>query len=498
MKAPGVKGLVFREGLLYEKSAAGREGYAIPRADVPQVDARTAIPEGFLRQTPAELPEVSENEVVRHFTRISQWNFSIDTGMYPLGSCTMKYNPKINEATARLPGFANLHPQTPGHLSQGTLQVMYELERDLAEITGMHSVTLQPAAGAHGELTALMMIRAYHQANGNPRKKVLVPETAHGTNAASCAMCDYEVVSIPNGPNGYLEADQVAALMDEDVAALMVTNPNTLGLFEKNIKEIADIVHAKGGMVYGDGANMNALLGIARPGDMGIDVMHLNLHKTFSTPHGGGGPGAGPVAVVEALTPYLPDGQVVKEGDTYRLDVNRPQSIGKVRSFNGNFGMTIRAWTYIRSLGPDGLKAIAQKAVLNANYIRVKLQDIYHLPYPQLCMHEAVFTDKTLKPYGVNTMDLAKRLIDYGFHPPTVYFPLVVQGALMVEPTESETQETIDQFIDAMRNIAEEAKSDPDLLHNAPTVPLLRRLDETTAARKPVLRWYPSDGGDAK
>lgn len=493
MKAPGTTGLVFREPLLYEISAEGRSGYRIPDYDVPEVDAASKIPASLLREVPAELPEVCENGVVRHFVRLSQWNFSIDTGMYPLGSCTMKYNPKINETVARLPGFLHLHPMTPDDDAQGALQVMYELEQDLAEITGMDGVTLQPAAGAHGELTALMMIRAYHESKGRPRKVVLVPESAHGTNAASCAMCGYDVIAIPNGPEGYVETESVRALMNDEVAAIMVTNPNTLGLFEKNIRAIADIVHEQGGLVYGDGANMNALLGRNRPGDAGIDVMHLNLHKTFSTPHGGGGPGAGPVAVRDILLPHLPSPRIVKEGDRYRREYNLPESIGKVRGFEGNFGMFIRAFAYIRSLGPNGLKEIADKAVLNANYIRVKLEDTYHLPHPGLCMHEVVFNDKHLKETGAKTMDVAKRLIDYGFHSPTVYFPLVVPGAIMIEPTESETKETIDQFIDAMKRISAEAFIDVDLLHNAPSRPILRRLDETSAARKPILRWLPPD-----
>ena len=489
MSLPGTSGLSFHEPLLYEKSRPGRIGYQVPPADVPEVPMEELIPADLLRTTPADLPEVSENEVLRHFVRLSQWNYAIDTGMFPLGSCTMKYNPRLNELVARLPGFARLHPHTPVHLAQGALRLMWELERDLAEITGMDAVTLQPAAGAHGELTALMMVRAYHTDRGNPRKKVLVPESAHGTNAASSAMCGYEVVTIKNGPRGIVEVAQVEELMDEDVACLMLTNPNTLGLFEGNIKAIAEVVHQKGGLVYGDGANMNALLGISRPGDVGIDLMQLNLHKTFSTPHGGGGPGSGPVAVKKALAPYLPAPRVMQQGEAYTLEQKLPHSIGKVRSFYGNFGMMVRAWAYIHTLGPDGLRRISEMAVLNANYIRVKLSDVYHLPYEVTCMHEVVFTDKIQNTYGVKTLDIAKRLIDFGFHPPTVYFPLVVHGALMIEPTESETRETLDQFIEAMRKIAEEAATEPDTLHQAPTVPVRRRLDETTAARKPVLRW---------
>jgi glycine dehydrogenase subunit 2 len=440
------------------------------------------------------MPTLGELEVVRHFTRLSVWNYGIDTGFYPLGSCTMKYNPKSSEALARLPGFANAHPLLPAELCQGSLELMYELERALSEISGFAATTLAPAAGAQGELTGVMMIRAYHVARGNARKKVLIPDTAHGTNPATSALNGYEVVQLASGPDGRLHPEAVAAAMDEDVAAIMITNPNTLGIFETHIAEIARIVHAKGGLVYGDGANLNALLGVARPGDMGFDVMQFNLHKTFATPHGGGGPGSGPVAVSKDLVPFLPMPLVVKEGERYRLVTERrerPQTIGKLREFHGNFGMFVRALALIREWGPEGVKATAQLAVLNANYVRAKLEDVYHLPYDTDSLHEVVFTDRNLKPTGVTTMDVAKRLIDHGFHPPTVYFPLVVQGALMIEPTETESKETLDRFIDGMRAVAEQAKADPGALKASPAKPVRARLDETRAARKPVLRWKP-------
>jgi glycine cleavage system P protein (glycine dehydrogenase) subunit 2 len=440
------------------------------------------------------MPTLGELEVVRHFTRLSVWNYGIDTGFYPLGSCTMKYNPKSSEALARLPGFANAHPLLPAELCQGSLELMYELERALSEISGFAATTLAPAAGAQGELTGVMMIRAYHVARGNARKKVLIPDTAHGTNPATSALNGYEVVQLASGPDGRLHPEAVAAAMDEDVAAIMITNPNTLGIFETHIAEIARIVHAKGGLVYGDGANLNALLGVARPGDMGFDVMQFNLHKTFATPHGGGGPGSGPVAVSKDLVPFLPMPLVVKEGERYRLVTERrerPQTIGKLREFHGNFGMFVRALALIREWGPEGVKATAQLAVLNANYVRAKLEDVYHLPYDTDSLHEVVFTDRNLKPTGVTTMDVAKRLIDHGFHPPTVYFPLVVQGALMIEPTETESKETLDRFIEGMRAVAEQAKADPDALRASPAKPVRARLDETRAARKPVLRWKP-------
>ncbi|HUK65438.1 MAG TPA: aminomethyl-transferring glycine dehydrogenase subunit GcvPB [Anaeromyxobacteraceae bacterium] len=487
------RGLVYEEPLLFEQGALGaRTGVSLPAVEG---DAGAGgLPAEFVRGEIDGLPALGELEVVRHFTRLSTWNHGIDTGFYPLGSCTMKYNPKSSEALARLPGFANAHPLLPAELCQGSLELMYGLERALSEISGFAATTLVPAAGAQGELTGVMIVRAWHVAQGNPRRKVLVPDTAHGTNPATCAQNGYQVVQLASGPDGRLHPEVVRAAMDDDVAGIMITNPNTLGIFESHIAEIAEIVHAKGGLVYGDGANLNALLGVARPGDMGFDVMQFNLHKTFATPHGGGGPGSGPVAVVEKLTPFLPLPLVVREKERYRLvteELERPRTIGRLREFHGNFGMFVRALALIREYGPSGLRSTGQLAVLNANYLRARLKDVYHLPYATDSLHEVVFTDKALKPTGVSTMDVAKRLIDHGFHPPTVYFPLVVQGALMIEPTETESKETLDRFVEGMRQVADQAKSDPDSVKAAPTKPVRARLDETRAARKPVLRWRP-------
>ncbi|HET7752570.1 MAG TPA: aminomethyl-transferring glycine dehydrogenase subunit GcvPB [Anaeromyxobacteraceae bacterium] len=487
------RGLAYEEPLLFEHQVRNRAGYSLP-APGGDFDPAAELPPELLRGEIEGLPALGELDVVRHFTHLSTWNHGIDTGFYPLGSCTMKYNPKSSEALARLPGFAGAHPLLPSEMCQGALELMFQLERALSEIAGFTATTLSPAAGAQGELTGLMMIRAYHQARGNPRRRVLVPDTAHGTNPASCALNGYDVVQLASGADGRLHPDVVRAAMDEDVAAIMITNPNTIGIFETHIAEIAEIVHAKGGLVYGDGANLNALLGVARPGDMGFDVMQFNLHKTFATPHGGGGPGSGPVAVKEALVPFLPLPLVVRDGAAYRLVTDpreRPSSVGKLREFWGNFGMFVRALALIREYGPEGLRRTAQLAVLNANYVRAKLQDSYNLPYATDSLHEVVFTDKALKPTGVTTMDVAKRLIDHGFHPPTVYFPLVVQGALMIEPTETESKETLDAFVEGMRDIAEQAKRDPDGLKASPQKPVRARLDETRAARKPVLRWKP-------
>ncbi|BDG08115.1 aminomethyl-transferring glycine dehydrogenase subunit GcvPB [Anaeromyxobacter paludicola] len=487
------RGLAFEEGLLFERGSRGRTGVSLPKRGS-EADPARELPAELLRPEVDGLPEVGELEVVRHFTRLSTWNWGIDTGFYPLGSCTMKYNPKSSEALARLPGFAGAHPLAHPSMAQGALELMYRLERALSEISGFDATSLSPAAGAQGELCGMMVIRAWHTARGNPRKKVLIPDTAHGTNPASSALNGYEVVPVKSGEDGRLHPDAVRAVMDEDVAAIMITNPNTLGIFETHIAEIAEIVHAKGGLVYGDGANMNALLGVARPGDMGFDVMQFNLHKTFATPHGGGGPGSGPVAVKAALVPFLPLPVVAREGERYRLvtdPAERPQTIGKLREFWGNFGMFVRAWALIRELGPDGLRSTAHLAVLNANYVRALLADAYDLPYGTDSLHEVVFTDKNLKPTGVTTMDVAKRLIDHGFHPPTVYFPLVVHGALMIEPTETESKETLERFCAAMRAIAEEAATSPEAVKAAPTKPVRARLDETRAARKPVLRWTP-------
>lgn len=442
------------------------------------------------REIPPALPEVSEPEAVRHYVRLSQQNFAIDIGMYPLGSCTMKYNPKVNEWAARLGGFVNLHPYMPDELAQGALELMWRLERGLAEVCGMDRVSLHPAAGAQGELTGLMMIRAYHQAHGRDPKKVLVPDTAHGTNPASCALNGLKAVPFPVGEEGIVSTEAIAPFVDDEVAAIMITNPNTVGLFETHIPAIAELVHSKGGLVYGDGANLNALMGKARPGDLGIDVMQFNLHKTFTTPHGGGGPGCGPVGYKALLDPHAPVPVVEKRDTGYVLDYEgRPASIGRLRSFQGNFGMMVRAYAYLREMGADGLRKATELAVLNANYLRARLGEVWHVPYHTTCMHEVVISDRHLKDAGVTTMDVAKRLMDYGFHPPTVYFPLVVKGAMLIEPTETESLQTLDEFVEAMKTISDEAMRDPELVKSAPKLTRLRRLDETQAARKPVLRW---------
>jgi glycine dehydrogenase subunit 2 len=486
------RGLAYEEPLLFERSRPGRVGHALPALDVPEVDPAALLPAEALRDDIPGLPELSEVEVVRHFTRLSTWNAAVDFGLYPLGSCTMKYNPKLNERAARLPGFAAAHPLQPASHSQGLLQLFHALEEWLATVSGMDRVTLQPAAGAQGELAGIMMIRAYHEARGERRTKVLVPDSAHGTNPASAALNGYEVVSVPSGSDGILHPEAVEAAMDEGVAALMLTNPNTLGLFEKHVASLCEIVHAHGGLVYGDGANLNALLGVGRPGDMGFDVMHFNLHKTFSTPHGGGGPGAGPVGVKEILAPHLPVPVVRREADGhYVLDSDLPGSIGRLHGNLGNVGMMVRAYAYIRSLGPDGLRRCAEMAVLNANYLLARLRDHFHVPYEGPVMHECVLSDRGLTDTGVTTMDLAKRLIDHGYHPPTIYFPLIVPGALMIEPTESESLEGLDLFIETLIAIAREARESPEVVRGAPHHTRLGRLDETRAARRPVLRWQP-------
>ncbi len=478
----GTTGLIFNEPLLWEKGAAGRTGFSMPGRDV----APAPLDKALTGDGP-DFPDLSELEVVRHFTHLSQWNFGVDSGFYPLGSCTMKYNPKTNERQAALTGFAGAHPLLPPALCQGSLQLMFDLQRDLAEITGLPAVTLQPAAGSHGELTGMMVITAYHKSQGAPRSKVLIPDTAHGTNPASSALCGLTPVPVQSNAAGVLDPDTVAALMDGDTAGIMITNPNTLGLFEENIREIADIVHARGGLVYGDGANMNAIMGIVDVRAAGVDVLHLNLHKTFSTPHGGGGPGSGPICVIDDLAPFLPVPRVVKIDDRYELREDYPQSIGKIHSFYGNFSILVRAYSYIRSMGAD-LKKVSQLAVLNANYIKARLKDVYHLAYDRPCMHECVFSDALQEKNKVATLDIAKRLMEYGFHPPTIYFPLVVHGAIMIEPTETESRESIDEFIDAMRAIAREAADAPETLHDAPRITKVRRLDETLAARRPCLK----------
>ncbi|MFQ5839188.1 MAG: aminomethyl-transferring glycine dehydrogenase subunit GcvPB [Candidatus Methylomirabilales bacterium] len=490
----GSRGLSFNEPLLFEQGSPGRVGYSLPASDVPAVEPEILVPRHLLREDLPGFPELAEVDVVRHFTRLSQWNYAVDLGFYPLGSCTMKYNPKVHEDIVRMPGFARAHPYQPDRLSQGILALLWELERDLAEIVGMDRVSLQPAAGAQGELTGLLMIRAYLASRGNPRRKVLVPDSAHGTNPASSAICGYEVVQLKSGPNGYVEAKVVEEVMDEEVAAIMVTNPNTLGLFEAEIADIARVVHRKGGQVYCDGANLNALLGIARPGDMGIDVIQMNLHKTFSVPHGGGGPGAGPVGLKKHLAPFMPVPVAEKRRGKFRLNWDLPKSIGKVRSFFGNTGALVRAYAYIRSLGPEGLRRVAETAVVNANYIQAGLKGTYHLPYDKPCKHECVFSDAWQSRNDVHTFDIAKRLMDYGFHPPTIYFPLIVKGAMMIEPTETESRETLDRFIAAMRAIAREAIEDPERVRRAPYFPKVGRMNEVKAAREPNLRWHPTRG----
>jgi glycine dehydrogenase subunit 2 len=484
-------GLQFAEDSIFERGAPGRHGASLAALDVPDIAPETAFG-ALARKDPADLPEVSEPEAVRHFVRLSQWNFAIDTQFYPLGSCTMKYNPKVNEWAARLPGFADLHPYMPSALTQGALRLMAELEQALAEIAGMDYVSLQPAAGAQGELLGLMMIRAFHHARGRNPKQVLIPDSAHGTNPASCALNGFQTVSVP-ARDGLMDREEVARALDtagDDLAGLMVTNPNTVGLYEQALPEICRMVHEKGGLVYGDGANMNAVLGRARPGDIGVDVMQYNLHKTFTTPHGGGGPGSGPVAFKRALEPFRPHPVVVARAGAYELDEARPESVGKIRSFLGNFGMMVRAYTYIRELGHSGLRDVTDHAVLNANYLAARLKEAYPLAFEHRVMHEAVFTDRDLEAQtGVKTLDVAKRLIDFGYHPPTVYFPLVVKGAMMIEPTETESKATIDAFVDAMIQIKREAIEQPELVKNAPHTTRVARLDEARAARKPRLRW---------
>ncbi|MFD1138075.1 aminomethyl-transferring glycine dehydrogenase subunit GcvPB [Paenibacillus urinalis] len=474
--------------LIFELSKPGRVAYSLPELDVPQVSQAELIPSGFLRKEAAALPEVYEVDVVRHYTSLSRRNFGVDNGFYPLGSCTMKYNPKINEDVARYTGFAKIHPYQPEESVQGALELLYQLQSDLAGLTGMDEVTLQPAAGAHGEWTGLMMIRAYHESRGEVRTKVIVPDSSHGTNPASATVAGFETVTIPSTAEGLVDLDELRAAVGNDTAALMLTNPNTLGLFEKQIVEIAKIVHDAGGLLYYDGANSNAIMGIARPGDMGFDVVHLNLHKTMSTPHGGGGPGAGPVGVKKLLVPFLPKPHVKRtEEGTFYLDREVGQSIGRVKAYYGNFGILVRAYAYIRTYGPVGLRQVSEYAVLNANYMMKRLEPYYEVPYPGVCKHEFVMSGKGLKQYGVRTLDVAKRLLDFGYHPPTIYFPLNVEECIMIEPTETESKETLDGFIDTMIRIAKEAEENPELVLNAPYGTPVTRLDETTAARKPVL-----------
>ncbi len=489
MKPSAVSGIQHEEPLLFEQAHAESVAIALPGLDA-EPPAELAA---FARQAPAGIPGLSEPEVVRHFVRLSQWNHGIETGFYPLGSCTMKYNPRVNEQVARLPGLALLHPEQPEETAQGLLGLLFELQQWLGEIAGLPHVTLQPAAGAHGELTGMMMIRAWHASRGDAkRRKVLVPDSAHGTNPASAVLAGMHTVELKSAPNGRIDLDVLKAHLDDETAALMLTNPNTTGMFESDIAEICRLVHEAGGMVYGDGANLNALVGVARPGDMGIDCLHINVHKTFSTPHGGGGPGAGPVAVCDALAPFLPVPRIEKveaeDGARYRIVRESPQSIGPVFGGLGQVGVLLRAAAYIMAFGREHLHRIAEDAVLNANYVRARLEGAFHAPFPGLCKHECLFTDEYQHRHGVKTLDIAKRLIDLGFHPMTVYFPLIVHGAMLIEPTETESRETLDAFCDAMLEIARQCEAgEVEEILNAPRLPIRRRLDETQAARKPVL-----------
>ncbi len=477
--------------LIFELSSPGRFAFSLPEPDVPVADLAALLPAEYLRTRPAELPEVSEVDVVRHYSRLSQLNYGVDTHFYPLGSCTMKYNPKINEDMARLPGFAGLHPLAPAKASQGALRLMHELAAYLAEVAGMDAVSLQPAAGAQGELAGVLMIRAYHLSRGEKRTKVLIPDSAHGTNPASTSIAGYHVVQLKSERTGEVDLLEIERHLDSETAAFMITLPNTLGLFETRITEIIEMCHAKGAQVYMDGANLNAILGITRPGDLGFDVCHFNLHKTFTTPHGGGGPGSGPVGVKAHLMPFLPAPIVTKDPDGgYSLDWKRPQSIGKLQAFWGNFGMLVRAYAYIRTMGAPGLRSVSENAVLNANYVLKRLEPYYDLGAPGPCMHECVLSARRQKQQaGVTATDIAKRLLDLGFYAPSTYFPLVVEEALMIEPTETESKETLDAFCDAMVQIAREAEKTPQVIHEAPVTTSVRRLDQTLAARQPNLRW---------
>lgn len=477
--------------LIFELSQEGRTSYSLPDMDVPEADLDGEFDDVYIRKTAPALPELSEPALMRHYTRLSERNYGLDAGFYPLGSCTMKYNPKINEDVARLPGFSHIHPYQPEESVQGAMEMMYDLQSSLKEITGMHEVSLQTAAGAHGEWTALMMIRAYHESNGDyHRTKVIVPDSAHGTNPASVTVAGLESVTVKTNERGLVDLEDLKRVVGDDTAAFMLTNPNTLGLFETEIVDMAEVVHEAGGKLYYDGANLNAIMGYTRPGDMGFDAVHLNLHKTFTGPHGGGGPGSGPVGVSKELEPFLPKPLLVKKEDYYTFDYDRPQSIGRIKPYYGNFAINLRAYTYIRTMGAEGLKKVSEYAVLNANYMMRQLEKEYTLPYTQHCKHEFVLSGKTQKKLGVRTLDIAKRLLDYGYHPPTIYFPLNVEEGMMVEPTETESKETLDEFIEAMLMIAKEVREDPEIVQEAPHHTVVKRMDETTAARKPILRYY--------
>lgn len=474
--------------LIFEVSKAGRQGTRLPQLDVPSVDPVQAIGSEYLRGEAPRLPEITEGDAVRHYTLLSNKNYGVDTGFYPLGSCTMKYNPKLNEEAAKMNGFAAIHPSQPEESVQGALALMYGLQEQLCAVTGMDSFTLQPAAGAHGEMTGLMLIKAYHEKRGDlQRNRIIVPDAAHGTNPATATVVGFEVVEIKSAPDGSVDLEALKAVLDDRTAGLMLTNPSTLGLFEKNIVEVARLVHEAGGLLYYDGANLNAIMGITRPGDMGFDVMHVNLHKTFSTPHGGGGPGSGPVGVKARLMEFLPVPVVEKNHDVYSLNYDRPATIGRIRSFYGNFLIMVRAYAYILTMGSDGLEEASRMAVLSANYLLEKLKGHYNVPYPGICMHEFVLGGVGVK--DVPTLDIAKRLLDLGYHPPTIYFPLIVDNAIMIEPTETESLETLDIFVEKMIQIAEEAASDPQMLHDSPMHTPVRRIDEVLAARTPVLKY---------
>ena len=492
MSSADRQGQLKQEPPIFERGGRGRVGYSLPLLDVPEVDAEDAWGSDLVRGEVSGFPEVSEVDVVRHFTRISQHNYGIDLGLHPLGSCTMKYNPKLHERVARFRGFAEAHPYMPEAASQGVLELMWRLERILSEITGLPYLSMQPAAGAQGELTGIMMITAYHHKRGERRQEVLIPDSAHGTNPATASLCGLKPVEIPSNERGTVDLDALRAAAGDNTAALMLTNPNTLGLFEDRIDEIANIVHDAGGLIYCDGANLNAILGKTRPGDFAADVFHINMHKTFTTPHGGGGPGCGPVALSERLEPFRPRPVVVRDEDgSYGLDDDRPDSMGKIHGFYGNFSMMVRGYAYIRAHGAEGLRQIAEDAVLAANYVKERLKGEYELPHDRPCMHEVVFSDLRQKKRGVSANDICKRLMDYGFHPPTVYFPLVVPGALMIEPTETVSLQELDGFVDAMLAIARESRDDAALVRGAPYTTYHRRLDETQAARRPVLSWKP-------
>ena len=476
--------------LIFERSRESRYAYSLPQSDIKTDSVEDILDEKFIRKNKAEFPEVAELDLVRHYTELSNKNFGVDSGFYPLGSCTMKYNPKINEKVARIPGFAESHPLQEEEQVQGSLEIVYSLQEELKEITGMDEVTLQPAAGAHGEWTALMIFKAYHLDNGEGhRDEVIVPDSAHGTNPASASFAGFKAVTVKSNERGEVDIEDLKRVVNENTAAIMLTNPNTLGIFEKNIMEIREIVHEAGGLLYYDGANLNAIMDKVRPGDMGFDAVHLNLHKTFTGPHGGGGPGSGPVGVKKELASYLPKPMVIKDGDTFKYDNDIENSIGRVKPFYGNFGIYLRAYTYIRTMGAQGLKEVSEAAVLNANYIKARLKDRYEIPYEQYCKHEFVLSGSKQKEYGVRTLDMAKRLLDFGVHPPTIYFPLNVEEGMMIEPTETESKETLDYFIDAMLQIADEVESDPDKVLEAPHTTIIDRLDETTAARKPILKF---------